>query len=461
MTTNISGSPRTLLLEGLSAAIDNYVVANPLSQSHHSFASLHLPGGNTRSVLYTSPFPLTFTRGVGNKLYSLDKHEYIDFLGEYTAGLFGHSNERIKTAIKDAVEDGWSFGGVGEWEAKLARHVCERFGLDLCRFTNSGTEANLMALAVAKVITGRKKILVFSGAYHGSLLSFPSADTPSPLNSPHEYIIAPYNDTTYLSTILQDTSLTTTFAAILVEQMQGAGGCYPASTAFLSALRNLADAAGAVLIFDEVMTSRLSPGGLQTTHGIKPDMTTLGKYLGGGASFGCFGGKREIMELFDQGIKRSDGKTLSHPGTFNNNIFTMRAGCVACEILTPDVLEKLNSLGDKMRTELNRLGDKYGVSEKMWWTGIGSLMTVHFGERMKPVGEDKGYLREYVKTKDRDQEDLYWFWMVENGIYLARRGFVALTIEHMEEDVTKFIEATRGFLERWKSCLVYNPILVN
>ncbi|KAF3165931.1 hypothetical protein TWF225_001376 [Orbilia oligospora] len=431
------------LSEGLSDAISDYISSNPASKSNHENASQYLPGGNTRSVLYTSPFPITFVFANGITISSADGCTYLDFLGEYTAGLFGHSNEQIKNAIQGAVESGWGFGGVGVWEGQLARRVCERFGIERCRFTNSGTEANLMAIAVAKAVTQKKKILVFGGAYHGSVLAFPSTELQSPLNVPHEFIIGPYNDTKYIQCLQKDLTIINDLAAILVEQMQGAGGCHVASPEFLQSLRELADITKSILIFDEVMTSRLYPGGLQSYHGVKPDMTTLGKYLAGGSSFGCFGGKEEIMKAFDEG--RSDGGlVLSHPGTFNNNVISMRAGCVALEILTDDVLVEMNTLGEGMRKELNELCIKYGVQERMWVTGVGSLMALHFGERKE--GDD---FREYVKVKNQDAEDLFWFWMVENGVYLARRGFVALTIEHRKEHVERFLEVAEGFLKTW------------
>ncbi|KAF3152165.1 hypothetical protein TWF569_003204 [Orbilia oligospora] len=389
------------LSEGLSDAISDYISSNPASKSNYENASQYLPGGNTRSVLYTSPFPITFVFANGVTISSADGCTYLDFLGEYTAGLFGHSNEQIKNAIQGAVESGWGFGGVGVWEGQLARRVCERFGIE----------------------------------------RYPSTELQSPLNVPHEFIIGPYNDTKYIQCLPKDLTIINDLAAILVEQMQGAGGCHAASPEFLQSLRELADITKSILIFDEIMTSRLYPGGLQSYHGVKPDMTTLGKYLAGGSSFGCFGGKEEIMRAFDEG--RSDGGlVLSHPGTFNNNVISMRAGCVALEILTDDVLVEMNTLGEGIRKELNELCIKYGVQERMWVTGVGSLMALHFGERKE--GDD---FREYVKVKNKDAEDLFWFWMVENGVYLARRGFVALTIEHRKEHVERFLEVAEGFLK--------------
>lgn len=273
---------------------------------------------------------------------------------------------------------------------------------------------------------------MFERAYHGSLLSFPARDAPSPLNTPHEFIIAPYNNIDYLNNALTAEDLNS-LAAILVEPMQGAGGCYPASKEFLTALKEVVDRSGALLIFDEVMTSRLHIGGLQAHFGVKPDLTTMGKYLGGGSSFGCFGGRGDIMELFDQSRTTEDGRTLSHPGTFNNNVVTMRAGVAACGLITEDGLGRVNSLGEKLREDLNELCMKYGVTEKVWVTGMGSLMAIHFGKKT-------------VDTRKPDAEDMFWFWLMEKGIYIARRGFVALTLEHTVQDMQVFLEAAEGFL---------------
>lgn len=280
----------------LAEATARYRARNPASEQLLAEATDVLPAGNTRSVLFYTPFPLTMARGEGCHLWDADGHRYLDALGEFTAGLYGHSNPVIRQAIITALQEGLSLSSHTPREAALAHEIQRRFpGMALMRFTNSGTEANLMALAVATAHTGRRKVLVFEGAYHGGVLSFGGGG--SPLNVPHDFVMAPYNDLDSVRALVQNHGAD--LAAILVEPMLGAGGCIPAEPAFLHGLRALANECGALLILDEVMTSRLSSGGRQALLGLAPDLTTLGKYFGGGLSFGAFGGRADVMSRFD------------------------------------------------------------------------------------------------------------------------------------------------------------------
>ena len=224
-------------------------------------------------------------------------------------------------------------------EARLGELIVERFAsIDQVRFTNSGTEANLMALALAVHHTGRRQILVFDEGYHGGVITF--AHGGSPVNVPHEWVLANYNDLAAVDAVFDEVG--DQLAAVLVEPMQGSAGCLPADPAFLQRLRNRTARHGALLIFDEVMTSRLAPGGAQELFGIAPDLTTLGKYLAGGFTFGAFGGRRDLMAHFD--VTR--GGALGHAGTFNNNVVSMAAGVATLtDVLTPEVLAEVNRGG--------------------------------------------------------------------------------------------------------------------
>src|SRR4029077_13509181 len=242
-------------------------------------------------------------------LEDADGHQYVDLLGEYSAGLYGHSNPVVIQAMTDALQEGVSRGAHTRYEVDLAEAVCARFAsIESVRFTNSGTEANLMALSAARAFTGRGRVMVFRGGYHGGLLTF--ADGPSPVNVPYDVLLAEYNDAAGAGGLGREHAGSPpvvpvvrehagSLACVLVEPMLGSGGCIPGDPAFLSGLREATRQAGALLIFDEVMTSRPGPGGLQERLAIRPDLTTLGKYIGGGASFGAFGGRADVMGLFD------------------------------------------------------------------------------------------------------------------------------------------------------------------
>ena len=328
--------------------------ANPGSAAAHERSLASMPGGNTRTVLHYSPFPLVFARGEGARLTDVDGHVYTDFLGEYTAGLFGHSQPAILAAIKRALDDGFVMGGPTRLEEAFARTLCERFpAMDQVRFCNSGTEANLLAFGAARAWTGRDVFIVLEGCYHGGVLSFGS---DSPINAPYVVRKIRLNDIDGARAAIRDTG--DRLAGVMLEPMLGGGGGFPATPEFMAVLREETAALGALLMVDEVMTSRLAPGGLHTTLGVEVDLMTLGKYIGGGMSFGAVGGRGDIMERFDP--RRPDA--WGHAGTFNNNVATMGGGLAAMtEVLTPEALADLNARGDRLRGKLNAMarGDRH------------------------------------------------------------------------------------------------------
>ena len=432
------------LQSALAEAKQAYVDRNPKSLGRHQDACVAMPGGNTRTTLHNAPFPLTVVRGEGCRLWDADGHEYIDVLGEYTAGIYGHSHPVIRKAIDRALDHGWNFAGRNESEGKLAQLVVDRIpSIDLVRFTNSGTEGNVMALAGARVFAQRNgrtratKVMVFHGGYHGGVLYFVSGG--SPVNMPYEYVVAPYNDVEGTRALLAKHG--EELFAVLLEPMQGSGGCLPGNLDFLQMVRSETKARGITMIFDEVMTSRLSPGGLQEKTGVIPDMTTLGKYIGGGMSFGAFGGRRDIMELFDP----TKPDSLPHAGTFNNNVLTMAAGVAGYgEVYTPEAAKKLNDRGDRIRERLNAICKKAGV--EFQFSGIGSMMTAHATTRPIRNAAD-------LASSNQDAKELFYFDMVAAGIWIARRGFVALNIMIGDAEGDRFVSAVEEFVSARKALL--------
>jgi len=416
----------------LAEAEELYRTRNPKSLAQHRAACEAMPGGNTRSAIHVDPFPLTIVRGEGAGLWDLDGHEYVDFLSEFTAGIFGHSHPAIRRVIDQALDGGLNFGAHNATEARFAAAICARFpSIELVRFTNSGTEANLMAVSAARAITGRPKILVFNGGYHGGVFYFRGHG--SPLNAPFEYLLGRYNDLEAVEALVRP--YRTELAAILIEPMQGTTGCIAAERNFLAGLRALADETGALLIFDEVMTSRLAPGGLQEVHGILPDLTTLGKYVGGGMSFGAFGGRAEIMGRFDP--RQPDA--FQHAGTFNNNVLTMNAGLVGLtEIYTPERARALNASGDRLRERLNTVVRRHRLA--MQFTGLGSMLSVHMTDAPIRSQED-------AERGNGRLRDLFYFDLIARGIWFAKRGMFALSIALDEADGDKLVEAVEEFVQ--------------
>ncbi|KAK4966074.1 hypothetical protein LTR66_012056 [Elasticomyces elasticus] len=421
------------------AAEAHYTARNLESRRIYNEAVKHLPGGNTRTVLYYDPFPLATVRAEGARLFDADGHEYVDLLGEYTAGLYGHSEPAIMAAILEALQSGLNFGSHHANEAALARLIKLRFpSIDLVRFTNSGTEATLMALAAARVYTRKNRILVFEGGYHGGAFSFAHGD--SPVNAPYKYLVARYNSVESVDAVLSDPTNAQDLAAIIVEPMLGSGGGIPGKRLFLDHLRKTANTLGAVLIFDEVMTSRLhSGGGLQSHLDIRPDMTTLGKYIGGGMSFGAFGGTEDIMSLFDP----RTGK-IAHAGTFNNNVLTMAAGRAGLEkIFTPDAALKLNARGEALRQRLNQIA----TGSLLKVSGCQSIMVIHF--TLTP--EEHITCPQDIADDDKALSDLLHLYLLEHGYYIARRGFIALSLAVTDTDLDGFVKTIQEFLTQHQS----------
>lgn len=445
----------------LRDAIADFVAVNPASEKVFSRASDHLPAGNTRSTLFSPPFPLAITIASGCSIRSADGDVYLDMVGEYTAGIYGHSHPDILETLEGALVNGINFGATSALEGELAARIKRRFqagaGLEMVRFTNSGTEANILATTTARAWTGRSKILTFAGSYHGSVLSFHTKGELDAMTMPGEYVVADYNSIESVDEELSRVPADS-LAAILVEPMQGAGGCLPASIEFLQHLHARATELKALLIFDEVMTSRLHyAGGLAGKYGIKPDLMTMGKYLGGGMSFGLFGGRREIMELFNPKsggvVTAADGTqkpvSLVHSGTFNNNVLTMHAGIAGTKILTEPVLTQLNELGDYLRqavlsilvgkglvcaaTEADMRDIATVPRGRIWISGVGSINAIHFGAHDELV----------------DLRDLFYFHMIKNRIYVTRRGFVALSIVHTKDDIDRYVKCVASFVDRW------------
>lgn len=421
----------------LTEAREAYITKNPKSLARYVEATAAMPGGNTRTSLFYAPFPVAIARAQGCRMWDMDGHEYVDFLGEYTAGIYGHSHPVIRKAIDAALDGGISMGAHNTLEAKFANAICKRFGFERVRLTNSGTEANLMALVTARAVSGRQKILVMNGGYHGAVFTF--AGGGSPINAPFEFVLGTYNDIAATKAVIAEHG--ETIAAVLLEPMMGSTGCIPAERDFLQMLRDEATRIGAWLIFDEVMTSRLSPGGLQTKHGIKPDLTSLGKYIGGGMSFGAFGGRADILDRYDP--RRPDA--LPHAGTFNNNVLTMAAGHAGLtEVYTPGAALALNARGDALRKTLNALCHTAGA--KMQFTGIGSMISVHF---------TRAHIRSPKEANESDQKlkELFFFDMLEKGIWIARRGFFALCLPLGEAEYEKLVVAVEEFLASRRSLL--------
>ncbi|MGW7046862.1 aspartate aminotransferase family protein [Streptomyces avermitilis] len=419
-----------MITEVLEKSYQRYANKRPLSEEQNALAKTFLPSGTTRSVLDFAPFPFTVVSAAGCRLTDVDGHEYLDYLGDYSVGLAGHNPRAVREAVTATLEQGWSFGAVAAEETDVARMLCERFAsLELVRFTSSGTEANLVAISLALKSSGRSKVLVFDGGYHGGFLSF-SRGRPS-LNVPFDVVICDYNDLDSVQAAFD--TWPEQIGCVLVEPMLGSGGRIRAAAGFLQGIRALCDANGCVLVFDEVQTSRMSYGGGQALLGVAPDLTTLGKYIGGGFGFGVVGGASELMLQ----IARGREPYYDHSGTFNNNRFSMAASsAMLSAILTRQNLDALFARGEDLRQRADALLRTYGFQA----TGWGSLIGIH------PTTAPLTRAGDLTGT-DRRLLELLFHEMLERGVYIGKSGFVTLSLPQTPATDDLFLTALHHSLQ--------------
>ena len=400
-----------------------------------------IPGGNTRTTVFHEPYPLYLQSGDGCRVTDVDGVERVDFISNYTSLVHGHCHPRIVEALRSQVGRMMSAAGPSELEVELAERIQERLpSIELLRFANSGTEATMLALRAARAFTGRTTIAAFAGAYHGThdlAVSIPADAAASPGASgvpvavAESVVVAPFNDVEATAALLEPHL--DDLAAVVVEPVLGAGGVIPAEPGFLAFLRKLTDDAGALLVFDEVICFRIGYHGAQGYYGIAPDLTALGKIIGGGLPIGAFGGRAEVMELFDPRSARS----LPHGGTFNGNPLSTTAGLATLDLLALDVYERLEALAVALRERLEELLARVGLPARV--TQIGSLFNVHFAE---------GPIRSHadVQAADRQLVRELHLAMLGHGILFTPRGMGCLSTPMTIAEIDAFVVAAERAL---------------
>jgi len=365
-----------------------YLKLNPCSRRLYEAACKVMKGGNTRTALFYFPYPVYMKRGEGSHIWDVDGNERIDFNYNNTVLILGHNHPKIVKAVKQQLEYGTVLGGPTEAEIKLAEKLIERIpSVEMVRFTPSGTEAILQALRLARSYTGREKIAKCEGAYHGTydavdISVFPPLKEAGPPSSPNSIpfnegvtkgvldntIVMPYNNAEAVENIVKKHK--DELAAILIEPIQRG---YPAKKEFLEAVREITERYGILLIFDEVITYRISSGGAQEFFKVTPDITVLGKLIGGGFPIGAYGANEEIMETF--AFTKDILKTrLKFSGTFNAFPVAMAAGLATLKELTPKVYECMNQLAENMRNGLAKILEDLGI--EVHAEGIGSMFHI-------------------------------------------------------------------------------------
>ncbi|MEO5705191.1 MAG: aspartate aminotransferase family protein [Candidatus Limnocylindrales bacterium] len=396
--------------------VDTYVARTPRSAAMFERAAASLPGGSTRTTIYSAPYPPYMVRGEGIRTWDVDGNEYRDFLGNYTSLILGHAHPEVVAAVEAQVRRGSAFAAPTETEIELAEVIRARvLSIERIRFTNSGTEATMFALRAARAFTGRDLIAKFELSYHGTH-DIAVAWTPGVPRATSDFVIElPWGDPVGVERVLAGREQD--LAAIIIEPVQGAGGVRAAEPEFLRFLRELTTRIGALLVFDEVIAFRIGPNGAQgRLGGVRPDLTTLGKIIGGGYPSGAFGGREDVMAQFDA---RRTG-ALVHGGTFNGNPVSAAAGLATLRHLTPERYAELELLCDRLRATIAAGIESEGLDARVG--GIGSIFQVFPGSTLLP-------------PDGMSPQAALFVGLLLDGFHLAPRGMGALATPTKDRDV--------------------------
>lgn len=431
----------------------DFRAVSPRSAALHAAARRVMPGGDTRTVAFHAPYPLSVAEGEGCRIQDADGRTYIDLLNNYTSLIHGHGHPATVAAVMARLPRGTAFPAPNEAQTRLAEIITERVAsVDLVRFCNSGTEGVMNAIRAARAFTGRDLIVKMEGGYHGTYddvevsvhpaLTDPEigpAGAPRPVlgtrgvpqNTVDNVLVTPLNDIPAVERLLRERGRET--AAVIIEPVMGSAGMLPADRAYLEALRGLTIEHGALLIFDEVMSFRLEPGGVQEHYGVRPDLTTFAKIIGGGFPVGGFGGRAAVMEQFDP--RRP--APLWQSGTFNGNLITMTAGVATMEAYTAAEVARINALGERLRVGLREVLSDEGVTATV--TGYGSFVGLHLGATHVNTYRD-------AAATDKALARLLHLALLLEGVYVAPRLMMCTSTPMNERTIDEVLAGFRRAL---------------
>lgn len=420
----------------MSDPTQRYERATPRSRALFDAARNYLPGGDTREVTYHAPYPTFVEEAAGCTLTTADGEDLLDFLNNYSAAVLGHAPEPVVEAVCERFRRGSGFAAPTREATELARRIVERTpSIERARFANSGTEATMNAVRAAMAHTGHDGVLKVRGGYHGTHdtvlvgVSGEGTEPGVPRDVDSRVHTVPYNDVDALTMAFDRHG--SDVACFVVEPIMGHAGMVPATPEYLAAARDLTQDTDTLLVFDEVMTFRLAMGGAQERYGVTPDLTALGKFIGGGLPAGAFGGRADVMDVFDPA---SEGVT--HSGTFNGNPATMVGGAATLDALDADAIERLNDLGATARERLSRVAEAADVPVQV--TGDGSFFNVHFTGA--PVTDHATSAAGTPATR------LLFLEMRNRGVFIAPRGMGNISTPMDEAELDRLVEAFEDVL---------------
>lgn len=422
----------------MNEARNRFYDMTPKGRAMYEQGTSALAGGETRTVAYMKPYPLNAAKAKGVKIWDVDGNEFRDYLNNHTSMVHGHAHPYIEEKIIEALRKGTGVPAIMEEQIKLANVLCDRVpSVERIRFCNSGSEATMYAVRVARAYTGRDIVIKMDGGYHGTtdIMEFNTVppqvegsynkvaipdSNGVPVRIGEDMRFAPFNDLDVIEDILKKEA--DNVACILVEPIMGAAGFIKAKPGYLKGLRSLADQYSVLLVFDEVQSLRLSTGGVQKMEGVMPDLTAMAKIIGGGLPVGAVGGKKEYMDVFDS----RKGPKLVQSGTFNGNRAVMAGGLAAMQLLDETAVTMINAKGDALAEKINKSIDKYKIPVSV--SQLGSFLHIHFTEKIPTNYQETFNPYSHVF-------ELFNLELLFRGVYAAPRGTWSLSTVMTDNDI--------------------------
>src|SRR5919202_6497063 len=429
-----------------------YRSLTPTSYKYFLEGRKYLPGADSRSPLFYPPYPVVLEEGDGCWLFDVDGNRLLDFTGNHTSLILGYKNPQVLEAVQRQLEKGTCFPGVTVPQMRLAKLLCERVpSLERVRFANSGTEATMNAIRAARAFTGRHKIAKIEGGYNGSwddvmVSTHPSGeqagDVLRPVAAPaslgltpdsiDNVVVLPFNEVEAAARLLEQQG--EHLAAVIVEPILASAGMIPAEQCYLDMLREITEQLGILLVFDEVVSFRIAYGGAQEYYSISPDLTCLGKLIGGGFPLGAFGGRGDVMAMFDPSRGRPQ---IPHPGSYNANPISLMAGAATLELLTGEMIQLLNLRGESLRRQMRVAFGEFGLPAQV--TGLGSLFAIHLTSQAVKSYRD-------TMRADTDLRHRIFLSLFKEGVLIDPRGVGCVSAATGEAEIGRFVSALRAVL---------------